>query len=164
VLHTSVRSVELERGLSSGLGLTLKGWTFEVKCSCMGDNLAGDVADRFNVLSRGIGPTILICAGDRGGNKEYLLAVGDGATSALPRAKGGLGMVGDVIRLANSTSPSGFFRASTVVDSSDVLAFLLDVAGDAQLSAALLRRASSEDDCDALGRLLMITVYRSIGL
>lgn len=162
VLQTSVRSVELDRGLSSGLGFTLSGCGFVeyVKCSCIGDSLAGEVADRFRVLSRGMRPTIFIWAGDWAGNKEYLLAVGEGVVSDRPTAKGGLGIIGDVIRLASTASPSDLFKAlsSAKTDPSEVLAFLLEVSGEAQLSAALLRLARRDEDCDALGRLLMMTV------
>ena len=63
----------------------------------MGESLAGEVADRFSVLSNGTRPIILTGTGDAGGNREYLLTVGE--ASDLVIAKGGFGIVGDVMRL-----------------------------------------------------------------
>ena len=165
VLQTSFCSVDAV--FSSGLnrlfsldmtGFELGGWDFATgKRSCMGDSLAGDVTDRFRGLSNSPRPGILTGTGAFGGNKEYLL-VGEG--SGLVIVNGALGSVGDVIRRCRRRSTPLLGSSSSVIDGSvvEVLTFLLLSADVVKLSTALARRASSDEDLEAAGRLLIMTV------
>lgn len=131
----------------------------------MGDNLAGEVADRFRGPSNGTRPTILMGAGAFGGNSEYLLVVGD--DSDLVIANGGLGSVGEVMRRACKSPPSTSASAfSSGIEGSavGVLAIRLLSADVVRLSTAPFRRASREDDREAAGMFAIITGYRSRGL
>jgi hypothetical protein len=88
-----------------------------------------------------------------GGNSEYLLAVGE--LSGFPIANGGLGSVGEVIRLACRIG----LPCSGDVDSLEFGLVVLD--SFCNPSTAFARRASSEDDWDAAGKLLMMTKGRA---